>query len=117
MTKEDFIAAIIAAPADPLPRLAYADWLEENGHDERAAQHRDWAEKIKRCSNWFIHRCYELKEPCLNTDAFRAHGGDTGPVLILYQDGSVFSIKGRSVDRFDDGYREISKDEAMGKKK
>lgn len=32
----DFLRAIIAAPADDLPRLAYADWLEESGEPERA---------------------------------------------------------------------------------
>jgi uncharacterized protein (TIGR02996 family) len=30
------LAAIIADPADDLPRLAYADWCEENGDDARA---------------------------------------------------------------------------------
>jgi uncharacterized protein (TIGR02996 family) len=32
MTDRDaLIAAIAAAPADDLPRLVYADWLDENG--------------------------------------------------------------------------------------
>ena len=30
------LAAIIDNPDDDLPRLAYADWLEENGHPCRA---------------------------------------------------------------------------------
>jgi uncharacterized protein (TIGR02996 family) len=30
------LAAIVAAPDDDLPRLVYADWLEENGRPERA---------------------------------------------------------------------------------
>jgi len=30
------IQAIIAAPDDDLPRLVYADWLEEHGRPERA---------------------------------------------------------------------------------
>lgn len=29
-----FVTAIGAAPADPLPRLIFADWLDENGHAE-----------------------------------------------------------------------------------
>lgn len=37
---EPFIAAIIASPEDDLPRLVYADWLDENGHHERAGQIR-----------------------------------------------------------------------------
>lgn len=32
----DFLRAIIAAPDDDLPRLAYADWLEESGEAELA---------------------------------------------------------------------------------
>jgi uncharacterized protein (TIGR02996 family) len=31
------LRAVIDDPADDVPRLAYADWLEENGQDERAA--------------------------------------------------------------------------------
>lgn len=31
-----FLDAILAAPEDDQPRLAYADWLEENGEEERA---------------------------------------------------------------------------------
>lgn len=34
--REDFLAAIIADPADDTKRLIYADWLEENGEGERA---------------------------------------------------------------------------------
>lgn len=35
--KEGLLAAIRAAPDDDLPRLVYADWLDEQGEDERAA--------------------------------------------------------------------------------
>src|SRR5262245_24019130 len=31
MTPDDFLRSILADPADELPRLAYADWLEERG--------------------------------------------------------------------------------------
>jgi len=31
-----FLAAIRATPDDDLPRLAFADWLEEHGQAERA---------------------------------------------------------------------------------
>ena len=37
---QPFIADIISKPDDFLPRLVYADWLEENGHHERAGQIR-----------------------------------------------------------------------------
>jgi uncharacterized protein (TIGR02996 family) len=37
MTDEDgLLAAIRESPGDDLPRLAYADWLEEHGQTERA---------------------------------------------------------------------------------
>jgi uncharacterized protein (TIGR02996 family) len=37
MTDGDALhAAILAAPDDDTPRLVYADWLDENGHPERA---------------------------------------------------------------------------------
>ncbi len=38
---ESFVAAIASAPADDLPRLVYADWLDENGDPARAAFIRD----------------------------------------------------------------------------
>jgi uncharacterized protein (TIGR02996 family) len=38
---ESFVAAIAAAPADDLPRLVFADWLDENGDPTRAAFIRD----------------------------------------------------------------------------
>lgn len=37
----DFLAAILARPDDDLPRLVYADWLEEGGQDARAKVIRD----------------------------------------------------------------------------
>jgi uncharacterized protein (TIGR02996 family) len=33
---EAFLQAILEAPTDDLPRLVYADWLDENGEHERA---------------------------------------------------------------------------------
>lgn len=36
-TRDALIAAIKAAPADNLPRLVYADYLEGNGDPERAS--------------------------------------------------------------------------------
>src|SRR5436190_8949015 len=31
-----FIGAILAAPSDDVPRLVYADWLDERGESDRA---------------------------------------------------------------------------------
>ncbi len=36
-TTYDFLADIIANPADDTPRLIYADWLEENGEEDYAS--------------------------------------------------------------------------------
>ncbi len=36
MTADALTAAVIASPADDLPRLVYADWCDENGQPERA---------------------------------------------------------------------------------
>lgn len=42
MTGQDsFIATILAAPDDDLPRLVYADWLDEHGEPERACDECD----------------------------------------------------------------------------
>ena len=36
-TERALLDAVLATPEDDLPRLVYADWLEENGNPERAA--------------------------------------------------------------------------------
>ncbi len=36
MTHDDFLAAILSSPEDDLPRLIYADWLDEGGDSARA---------------------------------------------------------------------------------
>ena len=38
MTDADFLRAVLAAPEDDLPRLAYADWLDESGDDAGRAR-------------------------------------------------------------------------------
>ena len=40
-TESALLAAVLANPADDLPRLVLADWLEENGQAERAMTIRD----------------------------------------------------------------------------
>lgn len=39
--RDSFVAAIAAAPADDLPRLVFADWLDESGDPDRARFIRD----------------------------------------------------------------------------
>lgn len=43
MTREEFIAAIVADPNDRDLRLVFSDWLEENGEPELARVHRSIA--------------------------------------------------------------------------
>lgn len=69
------IQAIIASPADDLPRLVYADWLEEHGRPERAefirmqiwlsqtkktsgseAQRREWSKRLRILLRQFMDR-------------------------------------------------------------
>ena len=66
--REAFIAAIAANPADDLPRLVFADWLDENGEGERA-------EFIRTQIRWH-HATEELEKQHLNRRAaelFREH--------------------------------------------
>src|SRR5260370_1250840 len=51
MTHDDFLRAILAARRDDLPRLMYADWLEERG-DPRAQFLRLPSEQIKWGNIW-----------------------------------------------------------------
>jgi uncharacterized protein (TIGR02996 family) len=44
---ESFVAAIAANPADDLPRLVFADWLDENGDPARAGFIRDHVQLAK----------------------------------------------------------------------
>ena len=47
--REAFLKAIFDAPADDLPRLVFADWLDEHGNP-------DWAELIRR-------QCHRPRQP------------------------------------------------------
>jgi uncharacterized protein (TIGR02996 family) len=46
-----FWAAIRTAPDDQLPRLVFADWLDEHGRDEEAAALRASADRVPRVLN------------------------------------------------------------------
>lgn len=54
-TEEGLLADILAKPDDDLPRLVYADWLDENGQTERAEFIRVQVGHnalTKRCGRW-----------------------------------------------------------------
>lgn len=50
-----FLADISEHPADPTPRLVYADWLEENGRHEMAHAMRWMARRGKRPHNRTVY--------------------------------------------------------------
>lgn len=55
--RDAFLAAIDAAPwDDELPRLVYADWLDERGEHEEANRQRKWVES----SRWLREFAEEL---------------------------------------------------------
>ncbi|MCA9071686.1 MAG: TIGR02996 domain-containing protein, partial [Planctomycetaceae bacterium] len=39
---EVFLREIISNPEDPVPRLIYADWLDDQGHPFGEILRRDW---------------------------------------------------------------------------
>jgi uncharacterized protein (TIGR02996 family) len=63
MTYADFIEAIAASPADDTPRLACADWLEENGEPDRADIIRSQcAAERRRFDGPLLDRNYAVRE-------------------------------------------------------
>jgi uncharacterized protein (TIGR02996 family) len=67
MTDHDpFLHAIVSQPDADAPRLIYADWLEEQGHAERAEFIRVQCElavmKTKEVSAWDLTRLQELED-------------------------------------------------------
>jgi uncharacterized protein (TIGR02996 family) len=67
--REAFLAAIAAAPADDLPRLVFADWLDENGDPERAAFIRA---QVRRAAEWDGPNDAELARTA--AELFHTHG-------------------------------------------
>jgi uncharacterized protein (TIGR02996 family) len=62
MTYANFIEAIAASPADDTPRLALADWLEENGESDRAEIIRSQcAAERRRFDGPLLDRNYALR--------------------------------------------------------
>src|SRR6187200_1783709 len=89
---EAFVRRIVASPGDDLPRLVYADWLDERD-DPRGAYLRaeaEWkgAEDIKsRAQSWLrrnrIDPVWRLRvsRPPLGVCCERLRFEDTGPTL------------------------------------
>ena len=63
--REAFLAAICAAPDEDLPRLVFADWLDEHGEPERAEFIRLQCELAHRwpCRELVRGNCFELMPP------------------------------------------------------
>lgn len=54
--REQFLAAIAAEPYESIHHVAYADWLEENGHDDEAAVQRAWTPQKQRDAEAFMEK-------------------------------------------------------------
>lgn len=84
------LAAVLANPADDAPRLAYADWLDEDGQDRMAKAVR-WGvahpENSQVClCHWPLGKMPELCAICLGRSDLggiprREPGGDTPYVI------------------------------------
>lgn len=80
--REAFIAAIVASPGDDLPRLAFADWLDEHDEPERAefirvgCEKEEWRQRNPGgpCCLWGECRGCELGRR--ETELFAARGGE-----------------------------------------
>ena len=67
--RDSFIAAIAAAPDDDLPRLVFADWLDEHGEGERAEfvrghialAHAEPGQRAELYDHW--HPLFDLNTP------------------------------------------------------
>lgn len=68
--REAFVAAIAANPGEDTPRLAFADWLQENGEDDRAQFVRLSCEVAAcvRASDYLRLWPDDLNESCDRTD-------------------------------------------------
>lgn len=49
-----FVAAIFAAIGDAVPRLAYADWLDERAQDRGEATPTPFAAYLRRAATWAV---------------------------------------------------------------
>jgi uncharacterized protein (TIGR02996 family) len=58
------VAGVIAAPADDLPRLVLADWIEEHGDPDRANFIRVQCELAKRQPHFDAHKPGPTKQVC-----------------------------------------------------
>jgi uncharacterized protein (TIGR02996 family) len=63
-TADALLAAVIASPDDDLPRLVYADWLDEHGEPERAEFVRAQVELEQMESDPDQDRCYTKGTVC-----------------------------------------------------
>lgn len=93
--RDSFIAAIIARPDDDLPRLIFADWLDENGETERAEFIRVQCElaRLSKSHHVVIEPCVCL--PAYGPDYYSLTGGE------VVADGCLLSMVAKVGDRVD----------------
>ena len=86
----DFVAAVLADLSDPVPKLVYADWLEERSDPRgvflrafadacRAVDHADWPSGDGLADEWLDLIGYSLLDAAMIEGA-----GDLGPLLLRH---------------------------------
>jgi uncharacterized protein (TIGR02996 family) len=83
--REALVAAVIAEPEDDLPRLVYADWLDEHGESERAEFIRVQIEN----PSWHCSFNNADGKPQIDTKLMNRHGYDWLG-RWLYQNGGRY---------------------------
>jgi uncharacterized protein (TIGR02996 family) len=93
-TKQALLMTIRAKPEDNAPRLIFADWLEENGEEERAKLVREHLLHPRRDPHFgtLIWRLLgdELGELCTFRRGEKRHFGHQGTATVLV--GNQFSL-------------------------
>jgi uncharacterized protein (TIGR02996 family) len=101
------LAAIIAHAEEDTPRLVYADWLEENGHPERAefiraqcryaracAAQSDYSELFDRCFSSFVRAAWWLSAHPLELPAGFVRVPGEHPDYGIYRRGLCYRARG-----------------------
>jgi uncharacterized protein (TIGR02996 family) len=90
--RESLLAAIIASPAEDLPRLVFADWLDDQGDVERAEFIRE--QVADPMGKWIVTQPWQDEIP--NGHAIYNYGGFTWPASLggIVQRGFLRGLRG-----------------------
>ena len=107
---DSFLGSIRKDPYDEATRYAFADWLEENGHDEEAAIQREWSPEAMRGAEEFLKGYAEdlsFDPGTADGDLRQCYGDYVEPSLVALleaghrwlDDAEYFCFNGYSVPR------------------